>query len=126
MDIRSNTVVCDGLPMPHSPRLHERRLWVLDSGRGELGCITPDTTWQAFQAVTFCPGFVRGLALHGQFAVVGLSRACYDDFGDLALQRRMRALRREAWCGFPGLATEIARTERWVTGSKGCRERGLW
>ena len=37
IDVRSNKVVCEGLSMPHSPRLHNGELWVLNSGTGELG-----------------------------------------------------------------------------------------
>jgi uncharacterized protein (TIGR03032 family) len=37
IDMASNAVVCRGLSMPHSPRLHDGKLWVLNSGTGEFG-----------------------------------------------------------------------------------------
>ena len=36
IDVTSDEVVLRGLTMPHSPRLHEGSLWVLNSGAGEL------------------------------------------------------------------------------------------
>ncbi len=39
IDVRSGEIVIGGLSMPHSPRLYRGRLWVLNSGTGELGWI---------------------------------------------------------------------------------------
>ena len=36
IDIESDEIVLDGLAMPHSPRWHDGRLWLLNSGAGEL------------------------------------------------------------------------------------------
>ena len=72
MDIRSNTVVCTGLSMPHSPRWHDGRLWLLNSGEGELGFV--DFASARFVPVMQCAGFARGLAFVGDYAVVALSR----------------------------------------------------
>ena len=74
MDVASNAVVCEGLSMPHSPRLHQGRLWVLNSGAGQFGYV--DVARGKFEAVTFLPGYLRGLAFHGDFALVGLSTCC--------------------------------------------------
>ena len=37
VEVASGEVVCRGLSMPHSPRLHEGQLYVLNSGTGEFG-----------------------------------------------------------------------------------------
>lgn len=37
IDVESGEVVCEGLSMPHSPRWHDGKLWVLNAGTGELG-----------------------------------------------------------------------------------------
>jgi uncharacterized protein (TIGR03032 family) len=37
IDMRSDEVICGGLSQPHSPREHEGRLWLLNSGKGEVG-----------------------------------------------------------------------------------------
>lgn len=72
IDIASNAVLARGLSMPHSPRWHDDRLWVLESGRGALVTIDPDTG--AKTTVARLPGFVRGLDFIGPIAFIGLSQ----------------------------------------------------
>jgi uncharacterized protein (TIGR03032 family) len=72
LDVPSGEVVCRGLSMPHSPRWHDGRLWLLNSGDGGLGALDPHTG--RYQAVAALPGFTRGLDFHGRFAFVGLSQ----------------------------------------------------
>ncbi len=73
VDVQSGAVVCEGLSMPHSPRVHGGRLWVLNSGTGELGRVDVET--RKFEPLCFCPGYLRGLAFAGEhFALVGLSK----------------------------------------------------
>jgi uncharacterized protein (TIGR03032 family) len=71
-DYRSGEVVCEGLSMPHSPRLHRDDLWLTNSGTGELGRV--DLGRGKFEPLTFAPGFLRGLAFAGNYAVVGSSK----------------------------------------------------
>ena len=47
--------------MPHSLRWYGDRLWLLNSGTGELGYL--DAATGAFEPVVFCPGYLRGFAL---------------------------------------------------------------
>lgn len=91
LDVETGEAVATGLSMPHSPRLHDGRLWLLQSGTGELGHV--DLATGRFEPVCFFPGFARGLAIHGDFAVVGVSlpREKTKDFQGLALQDRLRA-----------------------------------
>jgi uncharacterized protein (TIGR03032 family) len=72
IDVRANEIVVGGLSMPHSPRVHDGKLYLLDSGTGRFGTIDPSSG--AFEEIAFCPGYLRGLAFHGNFAVVGLSQ----------------------------------------------------
>src|SRR5262249_29478043 len=37
IDVATGEIVCRALSMPHSPRLHDGRLWLLNSGTGEIG-----------------------------------------------------------------------------------------
>jgi len=37
VDVLTGTVVAEGLSMPHPPRLHDERLWLLNSGTGMFG-----------------------------------------------------------------------------------------
>tara|TARA_R110002110_G_scaffold96555_2_gene248615 strand:+ start:486 stop:1577 length:1092 start_codon:yes stop_codon:yes gene_type:complete len=87
IDIETNEVVCRGLSMPHSPRWHNGKLWVANSGRGEYGYVNFDTG--KFEPIAFCPGFIRGAAMHGNYAVVGLSKPRNDTFQGLELDDRL-------------------------------------
>ncbi len=101
VDVASGRVVCEGLSMPHSPRLHRGTLWLLNSGTGELGYVAlPEGGGMGrFEPVAFCPGFLRGLAFFGRHAFVGLSKPRYKRFEGLELDERLAATDSEAWCG---------------------------
>jgi uncharacterized protein (TIGR03032 family) len=72
IEFESREIVARGLSMPHSPRIHDGRLWLLESGKGSLVTIDPDDG----KAVTAAklPGFTRGLDFIGNLAFVGLSQ----------------------------------------------------
>ena len=72
IDVSSGEIVAGGLCMPHSPRWHDGRLWLLESGTGQLALIDPASGRP--QVVTELPGFARGLAFAGPYAFVGLSK----------------------------------------------------
>ncbi|MEM7217785.1 MAG: TIGR03032 family protein [Pseudomonadota bacterium] len=100
LDLRSGGVVCEGLTMPHSPRVHGGRTWVLNSGTGELGFVRMSTSGMgAFEAIAAVPGFARGLAFDGPFAFCGVSRPRYEDFAGLELHDRLAANGQEAHTG---------------------------
>lgn len=88
IEVPSGEIVASGLSMPHSPRMHQGKLWVLNSGTGEFGAVDPADG--RFTAVCFAPGYLRGLAFHGDFALLGLSRP-RGDFAGLPLQDRLTA-----------------------------------
>lgn len=97
LDIATNQVIATGLSMPHSPRWYRDRLWVLNSGLGEFGFI--DLDQGKFQPLTFCPGYVRGLAFWGDYGLVGLSKPRDQTFAGLALDDRLTAKNTTARCG---------------------------
>jgi len=72
VEVDSSEVVASGLAMPHSPRVRDGRLLVLDSGRGRL--VSVDRATGQLETIVELPGYTRGLALAGQFAFVGLSK----------------------------------------------------
>jgi len=97
MDVRSNEIVAEGLSMPHSPRMHQGKLWLLDSGNGNFGYV--DLKHGKFEPVAFCPGYARGLTFSGNFAIVGLSKPRENKtFSGLALDDRLREKNIEARC----------------------------
>jgi uncharacterized protein (TIGR03032 family) len=97
VDVASGEIVCDGLSMSHSPRLHGGRLWLFNSGTGEFGVI--DTDAGKFVPLAFCPGYLRGLTFVGDSAVVRLSKASEGSFGGLELDERLAEKDAEARCG---------------------------
>lgn len=88
IDVQSNEYVAEGLSMPHSPRWYKDRLWVLNSGEGEFGYV--DLKTGQFEAIAFCPGYLRGMSFFGDFAVVGLSKPRGNKtFEGLVLQQKL-------------------------------------
>lgn len=65
-------IICKDLSMPHSPRWYRDNLWVLESGRGALLKVDPQTG--AREDVARVPGFARGLDFLGPLAFIGLSQ----------------------------------------------------
>lgn len=98
IDVKTKDIVADGLSMPHSPRYYRGKLWLLNSGTGEFGYV--DLKRGVFEPVTFCPGYLRGCAFHGDYAVVGLSKSRENKtFSGLALDEKLRQQKVEPRCG---------------------------
>jgi len=72
IDVASGEFVTRGLSMPHSPRWHEGKLWVLESGTG--GVVVVDRSTGGRETIVELPGFTRGWAFAGPYAFVGLSK----------------------------------------------------
>lgn len=92
--IPSGELAATGLTMPHSPRWHDGKLWLLNSGTGELGWIEHGQ----FQALCFLPGFVRGLTFAAGCAVVGLSKLRSPQFTGLPLEERLNVEGKPGGC----------------------------
>jgi uncharacterized protein (TIGR03032 family) len=113
VDVASGEIVAAGLSMPHSPRLRGGRLWILNSGRGELGWIEPADG--SFVPVAFCPGYARGLAFTGNYAVVGLSRPRRNQtFEGLELDERLAAEDAIARCGLLVIDLHRGEVAHWL------------
>ena len=98
IDMRSNEVVLAGLSMPHSPRLVDGVLYLADSGTGRFGRV--DLARGAFEEIAFCPGYIRGMTICGNFAVVGMSRPRHNKtFSGLALDDELARREVEPRCG---------------------------
>lgn len=90
MDVDTNEVVAEGLSMPHSPRLHNGTLYLIQSGTGEFGKV--DMATGKFEPMCFLPGFARGVTFIGRHAVIGVSRPRREGtFQGLAVQDRLAA-----------------------------------
>ena len=112
IDVDSGKIVASDLSMPHSPRLHEGRLWLLDSGRGNLGSVDPKKG--TFTPLAFCPGYTRGLAFVENHAVVGLSKPRERTFTGLDLDDNLAAKGAEPRCGLLVIDLESGDTLHWM------------
>ena len=96
IDVETGAVISRGLSMPHSPRVYDGRLWVLESGTGQLHSIALDTG--ARTVVAELPGFARGLAFFTPYAFVGLSKIREGStFGNLPLAAKGNELQCGIW-----------------------------
>ncbi|HEV3079097.1 MAG TPA: TIGR03032 family protein [Gemmataceae bacterium] len=94
IDVASGQTVARGFAMPHSPRIHRGRVWMLHSGAGQL--VQVDPARGHVETVTELPGYTRGLALYDRFAFVGLSKIRETStFGGMPIADR----RSELKCG---------------------------
>lgn len=113
IDVRTSEVIATGLSMPHSPRVYRGKLWLLNSGTGHFGWIDRQTG--KFQQVAFCPGYLRGLAFHGDFAIVGLSKSRENKtFSGLALDDNLKAGDAEPRCGVHVIDLRSGDVVHWI------------
>lgn len=66
----SGQPICRGLTRPHSARLWRGRVWVDNSGYGELGVVRGGR----LEVAAHLPGWTRGLYIKNDVALVGVSR----------------------------------------------------
>jgi uncharacterized protein (TIGR03032 family) len=97
IDVRDDRVITDQLSMPHSPRLTADGIYLLDSGRGQIVRVDPKSG--ARTDIAFCPGFLRGLAIHNGHAIATVSLPRDGAFAGLALQDELKKRDGEPWCG---------------------------
>lgn len=91
LDVASGETVAHGLCMPHSPRWHGGQLWTLNSGTGELLLVDVNSGRKA--VVCALPGYLRGLAFVGPYALIGMSHVREKHiFGGLPIQERHEKL----------------------------------
>jgi uncharacterized protein (TIGR03032 family) len=113
LEVPSGAVLAGGLSMPHSPRMHGGRLWLLNAGSGELGFIDLKTC--KFEPIAFLPGYARGLAFHGKYAIVGLSKPRREHaFQGLPLERTLAAKGAVPRCGIQVVDTTNGAVAHWV------------
>jgi uncharacterized protein (TIGR03032 family) len=72
IDIENNEVILEGLCMPHSPRLHNGSIYLLESGNGNL--VKFNLLTREKELVCHLSGFARGLAFTDNYAFIGMSK----------------------------------------------------
>ena len=113
IDVHANATVARGFSMPHSPRWYRDRLWLLNSGTGEFGFA--DLERGRFEPVAFCPGYLRGLAFVGDFAIVGLSKPRENrTFTGLDLDERLQTKGAEPRCALQVIDLRSGDVVHWL------------
>ncbi len=72
LEVPSSRVICDGLAMPHSPRIIDGSLYLLESGAGKLLKIDPHTGEK--EVVETFGMFIRGMSHHNGILFIGKSK----------------------------------------------------
>ena len=112
IDITTNEIIATGLSMPHSPRWHGGKLWLLNAGTGELGSSarTPGSSSRSPSARVSA-----GLAFHGDYAVVGMSGPRHDGtFSGLELEERLAKLEVSGRCGLQVIDLKTGAVAHWL------------
>ena len=117
MNIENNEILLRGLSMPHSPRWHQRKLWVLESGDGSLAQV--DLQRRTWRTVAQVPGFTRGIDFVGPLAFIGLSQVRESAiFSGIPLVERLR----ERTCGVWVVNIETGKTLGFLRFEAGVQE----
>jgi uncharacterized protein (TIGR03032 family) len=113
LEVPSGEAVVSGLSMPHSPRMHGGRLYMLESGTGHFGWI--DLKAGRFEPIAFCPGYARGLSFIGNFALIGLSKPRDNSsFSGLQLDENLAQRDASARCGVLVVDLKTGDTVHWL------------
>jgi uncharacterized protein (TIGR03032 family) len=87
IDISTNSILSENLPMPHSPRIYKEGFFVLFSATGEIARVNNNGSFEIMKSFD---GFVRGMDRVGNFLFIGLSklRTTSSTFQDLPIASR--------------------------------------
>ena len=72
IDVETNDIILENLPMPHSPRIINNELFVLLSASGQI--IKVDAEKHSYDVVAQAPGILRGMCEYGNYVFVGVSK----------------------------------------------------
>jgi uncharacterized protein (TIGR03032 family) len=97
IDIESDAIVAQGLSMPHSPRVLGRAIYLIESGRGVL--VRIDRASGRREDLMHCPGFARGMAFAGRYAVLTISLPRMASMEMFDLTQSLKASGAAPWRG---------------------------
>jgi uncharacterized protein (TIGR03032 family) len=87
IDVQTNKVVLEHLPMPHSPRIYKGEVYLLLSATEEL--VKADLKNGTYKVIAKVDGFIRGLSFKNQYAFIGVSKLRNTHtFSDLAIAEK--------------------------------------
>lgn len=114
IDVQADEIIARGFSMPHSPRWHDGKVWMFDSGNGDFGYVDPQTG--KFEPILLCPGFARGLTFVGNHAVIALSRLRENTFASgLPIKERLESKNIEQRCGLLVVNLDTGKIDHWLT-----------
>jgi uncharacterized protein (TIGR03032 family) len=114
IDVQTNEIVASGLSMPHSPRWYRGELWLCNSGTGEFGRINLVTGH--FEPLAFCAGYLRGVAFHGNYALLGTSKPRHTrTFSGLPLDQALAKRQVESRCGIQVVDLRSGDAVHWIS-----------
>lgn len=113
VDVETDRIVTDKLRMPHSPRLAGDRLYALDSGRGFV--VEVDKASGELTDIVFCPGFLRGMAIVDDHAVVTVSKPRYGTFEGLPIGEEMERRNLSPMCAVMIVDLKAREIVEWLT-----------
>lgn len=109
MDVKLGKRIVNGLSMPHSPRWHRNKLYLLESGDGSIG--VAEIGAGRYRKIAEVPGFTRGLDFVGQYAFIGLSQVRESAmFSGIPITQRLE----ERSCGVWMINVDTGDTVAWV------------
>lgn len=113
IDVASGEIVASGLSMPHAPRFHDGRVYLLNAGSGEFGEL--DVTSGKFEPLTFCPGFLRGLDFIDGYAIATMSLPRGDrSFAGLAIEKTLEETGGAPRCGLAVIDLKTGDLAHWL------------
>ncbi len=85
MEYPSGKIIADKLAMPHSPRVYDGKLYLLNSAQGELIRIDPEIGNR--EVICNVGGFARGMSRYGDYLFIGVSKLRHNSkvFSDLPI-----------------------------------------
>jgi uncharacterized protein (TIGR03032 family) len=88
MNVESQKVIADKLPMPHSPLLHGNSLFFLLSASGEV--MELNTITNELKQITKLDNFIRGISIFENYLIIGASelRESSNSFQNLAISNK--------------------------------------
>lgn len=87
MEYPSGKIILDRLSMPHSPRIYNGKLYLLNSAQGELIEVNPQTG--TYEVIVNLGGFARGMDISGDYLFIGVSKLRHNSkaFRDLPIAK---------------------------------------
>jgi len=87
INVDSNEIILENLPMPHSPRIYNDNLYILLSASGELAAVDKDKG--TYGTITKLGCYARGMDRYDDYLFIGVSKLRHKSsvFGDLPIAK---------------------------------------